>query len=110
MVSILKKAIGEGYTAFSNKQNGADLVYAYEDSQIGCLKPQAGSIILFDGAKDKTQEYEAEFLSALSAAKQGLVDDIIVPQQLRSTLIRAIEVVCNRRESKLQKKHGVMPL
>lgn len=110
MVSILKKAIGEGYTAFSNKQNGADLVYAYEDSQIGCLKPQAGSIILFDGAKDKTQEYEAEFLSALSAAKQGLVDDIIVPQQLRSTLIRAIEVVCNKREAKLQKKHGVMPL
>lgn len=110
MVSILKKAIGEGYTAFANKQNGADLVYAYEDSQIGCLTAEAGSIIFYDGAKSRAGEYAEEFLSALSAAKQGIVDDIIAPAQLRSTLIRAIEVVSNKREPKLQKKHGVMPL
>ena len=42
-------------------------------------------------------------MSALSAAKQGIVDDIIAPAQLRSTLIRAIEVVSNKREPKLQK-------
>ncbi len=110
MVSVLKKAIGEGYTAFSNKQNGADLVYAYEDAQIGCLKPQAGSIILYDGAKDREAEYAEQFLSALSAAKQGVIDDIIAPEQLRSTLIRAIEVISNKREAKLPKKHGIMPM
>lgn len=110
MVSILNKAIGEGYVALSNKQNGADLVYAYEDAQIGCLDAKAGSIILYDGAKDRAQEYAEQFLSAHSAAKQGVVDDIIQREQLRSTLIQAIQMVSNKREQKLQKKHGIMPM
>lgn len=110
MVSILNRAIGEGYAALSNKQNGADLVYAYEDAQIGCLDATAGSIILYDGAKDRAQEYAERFLSALSAAKQGVVDDIIKRENLRGTLIRAIQMVSNKRGQKLRKKHGIMPM
>ena len=110
MVSILKKAIGEGYVALSNKQNGADLVYAYEDAQIGCLGAKAGSIILYDGTKDRAEEYAEKFLSARSAARQGVVDDIIQRENLRSTLIRAIEMISNKRAQKLQKKHGIMPM
>lgn len=110
MVSILTKAIGEGYVALSNKQNGADLVYAYEDAQIGCLGAKAGSIILYDGAKDRAEEYAEKFLSARSAARQGVVDDIIQRENLRSTLIRAIEMISNKRAQKLQKKHGIMPM
>ena len=87
-----------------------DLVYAYEDAQIGCLDATAGSIILYDGAKDRAQEYAERFLSALSAAKQGVVDDIIKRENLRGTLIRAIQMVSNKRGQKLRKKHGIMPM
>ncbi len=49
-------------------------------------------------------------MSALSAAKQGVVDDIIKRENLRGTLIRAIQMVSNKRGQKLQKKHGIMPM
>ena len=110
MISVLAgKAIGEGYSAMSNKGNGADLVYALEGAQIGCVEAEAGSIILYD-TKAKAGEYAEAFLSPISAAKQGIVDDIIAPADIRAALVQALSMATNKRESRLSKKHGIMPL
>ena len=45
-----------------------------------------------------------------AAAKQGVVDDIIEPAETRAKLIGALDMASNKREQKLPKKHGVMPL
>ena len=111
MISIIAgKAIGEGYCLMSNKANGADIVYAFEEAEIGCLSAEAGSIILFGGNKASTDEYREKFLSPLSAARQGVVDDVISKENSRQMIIKALEAAINKREGKLQKKHGIMPL
>lgn len=111
MISVITgKAIGEGYSAMSNKGNGADLVYALAEAQIGCMEAEAGSIVLYDGTKAHAAQYAADFLSAESAARQGIVDDIIEASQVRRVLIQALLMATNKRESRLSKKHGIMPL
>ncbi len=111
MVSLIAgKAIGEGYSVMSNKGNGADVVYALQGAEIGCLNAEAGSIILYGGSKTSADEYKENFLSPLSAARQGVVDDVIRPEDTRFLLIKAVQAALDKREGKLQKKHGVMPL
>lgn len=111
MISVLVgKAIGEGYALMSNKGNGADLAYALEDAEIGCMSAEGGSIILFEGNKNRAAEYKEQFLSAASAARLGVVDDIVAREDIRRVLSSALNSAVNKRESKLQKKHGVMPL
>ncbi len=111
MVSVITgRAIGEGYIAMANKNCGADIVYAYPDAEISCLEAEAGSIILFGGTAAQAEEYKEKFASPLAAARQGLVDDIIDPEDTRLMLIKAIEMASNKREQKLPKKHGILPL
>ncbi|GAI90409.1 unnamed protein product, partial [marine sediment metagenome] len=37
------------------------------------------------------------------------IDDVIDPAETRLRLIEALEVIINKVEPRLQKKHGVMP-
>lgn len=111
MISVITgKAVGEGYAAMGTKATGADLVYAFPTAQISSLPAEAGAIILFDGKKSAAGEYVEKFASAMVAAQQGLVDDVIEPAAIRRTLAAALLMVTNKREQKLPKKHGIMPL
>ncbi|MGI6663975.1 MAG: carboxyl transferase domain-containing protein [Christensenellaceae bacterium] len=111
MISVFAgRVIGEGYTLMSNKANGADYVYALEGAEIGAVTAEAGSIMLFGGDQRNTAEYAEMFLSPLAAAKQGVVDDIVTKEALKEVLSSALEAAINKREAKLPKKHGNMPL
>lgn len=111
MVSVLTgKAIGEGYAAMSNKGNGADLVYALPQAKIGCMNAEAGSIVLFGGTTEAAADYAETYLSAESAAKQGVVDDIVAPEHIRETIVAALLTATDKREQKPNRKHGIMPL
>lgn len=110
MISLITgRAIGEGYAVMSNKGNGADMVYAYPTAEISPVEAEAGGIILF-GEKTGAAEYREKFASPMTAAQQGIVDDIIEPANTRQVLIDALDMAANKREPKLPKKHGVMPL
>ena len=92
------------------KSLGADVVYAYETAEISCLEAAAGSIAMYDGKADKADEYKEKFASALAAARQGIVDDIIAPADLGAAVTRALGLSLSKREHKYPKKHGNMPL
>ena len=110
MISLITgRAIGEGYAVMSNKGNGADMVYAYPTAEISPVEAEAGGIILF-GEKTGAAEYREKFASPMTAAQQGIVDDIVEPANTRQVLIDALDMAANKREPKLPKKHGVMPL
>ena len=47
---------------------------------------------------------------AVNAAKQGYVDDVIVPAVTPQMLCSAIEMLSGKRDSRPAKKHGNMPL
>ena len=55
-------------------------------------------------------EYEAEFNNPYVAAARGYIDDVIVPSDTRPRLIRALEMLADKRDTNPRKKHGNIPL
>jgi len=50
------------------------------------------------------------FLNPWQAARLGQVDIIIHPKDTRNVLIKCLESLLNKREGKVARKHGNMPL
>jgi propionyl-CoA carboxylase beta chain len=55
-------------------------------------------------------DYEATFNNPYQAAELGLVDEVIEPRETRMKLIRAFDMLRNKRDRMPQKKHGNIPL
>ena len=51
-------------------------------------------------------EYKENNLTALNAAKNGYVEDIIYPEETRAKLIAVLDILANKRVSTLPKKHN----
>jgi len=118
---ILRKAFGGAYIALASRHLGYDRVIAWPSSQIAVMGPeQAVKIIykkeLFESKdpkkleKEKIQELKEFFLNPYQAAKLGQVDMIIHPKDTRATLTKCLESLLNKRESKIARKHGNIPL
>ena len=118
---IVGKAIGAGYVAMCNSALGADMVYAFPTAQIAPLNPDTAVAVLFSkdiaAAEDpvsartaKEAEYAERFASPFEAAKLGYVDNVIIPDSLRTVLYGALEMLYNKRASTSPKKHDNMPL
>ena len=46
----------------------------------------------------------------VNAAKLGYVDDVIEPAVTRQMIASALEMLAGKREAKIAKKHGNLPL
>jgi propionyl-CoA carboxylase beta chain len=55
-------------------------------------------------------DYEEQFNNPYVAAERGLVDDVIEPRETRPRVIRAMQMLRNKRETLPPKKHGNIPL
>lgn len=119
---VTGNAIGQAYVAMGGKAN-ADIAFAWPGAVISALTPEAAVAVLYGeqvkAAKDLTPEqareqFAAEYVqkvaSALCAAQDGLVDDVIDPAQTRKLLIASLEMLISKRDSNPPKKHGNMPL
>lgn len=115
-------AIGQSYIAMGGLAN-ADVSYAWPTATLSALTPEAAVAVLYrdkvledkelsvEQARAKyADEYVSEVASALCAAKQGMIDDIIEPAQTRMLLIAAVEMLLSKRDSNPPKKHGNLPL
>ena len=116
---IIGKAYGSAYLCMGSRHIGADLVYAWPNSEIGMMDAMAAVKIMYSDEiraaddssefiKVKKQEYEAIQNSPLSAASRGYVDTIIDPAETRKHLIAAMDMLSTKREMKLDKKHGTV--
>ncbi len=59
---------------------------------------------------DKESEYAKKFANPYAAAERGYIDDIIEPSRTRFRLIRALEMLANKKDSIPPRKHGNIPL
>ncbi len=55
-------------------------------------------------------EYRHKFANPYKAAELGYIDEIIMPEDTRPRLIRALEMLQNKRDKNPPKKHGNIPL
>jgi propionyl-CoA carboxylase beta chain len=55
-------------------------------------------------------EYEARFDHPYVAASLGYIDEVILPSETRPRLIKALEMLKDKRQVNPRKKHGNIPL
>jgi propionyl-CoA carboxylase beta chain len=118
---ITRKAYGGAYIVMSSKHLWGDINYAYPSAEIAVMGPEGAVNVVFkkeitaaqDPAKkeeEMIEEYRRTFASPYRAAERGFIDEIILPEQTRFKLIRALESLKNKRESMPKKKHDNLPL
>jgi Acetyl-CoA carboxylase, carboxyltransferase component (subunits alpha and beta) len=118
---IVRKAYGGAYLAMCSKDLGADIVYAWPTAEIAVMGPEGAANIIFkkeiessvnpeEERKTKIKEYRDEFATPYIAAERGYVDDVIIPSESRQRLAAAFEMLQNKRDSALPKKHGNLPV
>ena len=121
---VIRKAYGGSYVAMGSKSIGADLAFAWPGAEIAIMGAEGATEILYRkeiaGAEDKVQykkqkveEYRETFSTPYYAASKGMITAIIMPEQTRTQLIKALEIL--KRKSKpgksaLAGKHGNIPL
>ena len=117
---IVGNAIGTAYAAMASHAV-CDMVYAWPGAVISAVStPIATQLLLGDemtGADDpiaKRAELEAKYAAdiadGVNAAKNGYVDDVVEPADTRAVVAAALEMLAGKREAKIAKKHGNMPL
>ena len=118
---ITRKAYGGAYIVMSSKHIRGDMNFVYPTGEIAVMGPDGAVNIIFRGeiaeaGDDKAErerlvgEYRKRFANPFMAAELGYVDEVILPEETRPKLIRAIEVLQNKRDKNPPKKHGNIPL
>jgi propionyl-CoA carboxylase beta chain len=118
---IMRKAYGGAYIIMNSRHLRGDVVYAWPSAEIAVMGARGAAEIIFrkdaDSAPDpekfiqeKEKEYETHFSNPYRAAERGYVDHVITPEETRPKLIRALEILAEKKELEPWKKHGCMPL
>ena len=118
---VTRKAYGGAYCVMSSKHLNGDINYAWPTAEIAVMGPAGAVEIIFSReiaasenprkkAKELEEDYKEKFANPYAAARRGYVDDIIEPKKTRFRIIKALEMLKNKRDSLPMKKHGNIPL
>ncbi len=118
---ITRKAYGGAYVVMSSKTIRGDVNLAYPTAEIAVMGPDGAVNIIFRDAIQKATDPQAErerlvndyrqkFANPFKAAELGYIDEVIMPADTRSRLIRSLDMLQNKREKNPSKKHGNIPL
>ncbi len=114
---VAGKAIGPVFAAIAGDSSNSDFTYAYENAVIAPLAPVTAVEFMWHdklkGASDLTaernklaDEYSKTLASAVTAAENNYIDDVIAPEDTRKVLISALDILSGKRVQKLPKKHN----
>jgi len=118
---ITRKAYGGAYDVMSSKHIRGDMNFAWPTAEIAVMGAKGAVNIIFKDAiataddpiaerERLVAEYEEGFANPYIAASRGYVDDVIRPSETRPRLIRALEMLADKRDTNPRKKHGNIPL
>ena len=105
---VVGSAIGQAYVAMAGKDN-ADVTYAWPGALISALTPEAAVQVLYakelrEGTGDPnacraalTERFTEEVADAVTAACDGMIDDVIEPAQTRKYVIAALEMLADKQ-------------
>lgn len=118
---ITRKAYGGAYDVMASKHIRADMNFAFPTAEIAVMGPDGAVNIIFRDELKKAEDpvaekerlvndYREKFANPYKAAELGYIDEVILPEQTRGKLIRALEMLKTKRQSLPPKKHGNIPL
>ncbi len=118
---IMRKAYGGAYIAMNSKGTGADVVYAWPIAEIAVMGA-AGAVSIIgkkaiESAEDPSAkkeellgEYDRRFMNPYIAAEHGYIDEVILPEETRTKIVRAFHMLQSKSRTLPAKKHGNIPL
>ena len=121
-ISVLtRKAYGGAYIVMSSKNLTGDINYSWPTGEVAVMGAEGAVNIIYRadlGASENPdelrakliKEYQDGLMNPYIAAGRGMIDDVIDPAETRPKLIRALDMLANKRESLPPKKHGSIPL
>ena len=117
---ITGKAYGSVFTLLGSKTLGADLVYATPDARISVMPAEAAVEFLYAdrvkaaddpaGEKEKAKAEWDEICAPVNAARNGDIDDVIDPSELRMRVAAGLEMLSGKATVSPYRKHGNLPL
>ncbi len=114
---IVGKAYGGAYIAMGSKNLRTDVNYAWPTAQIAVLGSEGAVKIMNrrdlanaddpESLKKKlVDEFTEKFANPYVAASHGTIDTVINPAETRPMVIKALEMLSNKRDKQLPRKHG----
>lgn len=118
---ITRKAYGGAFCVMNSKHLRGDIIYAWPTAEIAVMGPEGASEIIYakeikaaenpqEKLKEKIEEYRQQYANPYVAAGKGMIDEVIEPKITRYKLIKALEMLKNKRDENPPKKHGNIPL
>ena len=118
---ILRKAYGGAYCVMSSKHLRGDVNYAWPTAEIAVMGPDGAVEIIYkkelDAAEDVAakaaelkEKYATLFATPYAAAKKGYIDDVIKPATTRFRIIKALEMLAEKRDGNPARRHTNIPL
>ncbi|MDT8909761.1 acyl-CoA carboxylase subunit beta [Amycolatopsis sp. PS_44_ISF1] len=122
---VIRKAYGGAYDVMGSKHLGADLNFAWPTAQIAVMGAANATDVLYrktiaeaarqsadvDALRAKlAREYEETLLTPYLAAEHGYIDAVIQPSQTRDHVATALKGLKGKRDLRLPRKHGNIPL
>ncbi len=119
---VIRKAYGGGHWAMcGNKSHGTDIIYAWPNSEFAIMGAEQAAKLLYrrelEAAADsgalrrkKIKEYWDLFANPYRQAATMNIDDVIEPGETRLKVIQAFRALKGKREEKLPRRHGNIPL
>jgi propionyl-CoA carboxylase beta chain len=118
---ITRKAYGGAYIVMSSKHLRGDVCMAWPGAEIAVMGPQGAVNTVFrrelaaaetpDVLREElVQDYREKFANPYVAAARGYLDGVILPRETRPRVVRALEMLRNKRVQRPPRKHGNIPL
>ena len=118
---IMRKAYGGAYIVMGSKELRCDVNVAWPSAEIAVMGPEGAVNIIgrkdissADNPEKKKQElindYRDKFATPYVAAEKGYLDDVIEPSHSRKIIINSLNMLKNKVDQNLPKKHGNIPL
>jgi len=118
---ILRKAYGGAYCVMSSKHLRGDVNYAWPTAEIAVMGPDGAVEIIYKKELDAAEDVEAKaaelkdryaslFATPYVAARKGYIDDVIEPATTRFRIIKALEMLADKRDANPARRHTNIPL
>ena len=117
---ITRKAYGGAYIAMSSKHLAGDISLAYPTAEIAVMGPEGAANIIFKkeiaGSDDPVAtkqklvaDYRDNFASPFKASERGYIDGVIIPENTRPRVIKALMMLREKHVLLPEKKHSNIP-
>lgn len=118
---ITRKAYGGAYCVMASKHIRTDINFAYPTAEIAVMGAEGAVGVLYkkelldttnpeENRQRIVGEFTEKFANPYVAAERGFIDEVIEPKFTRPKLIRALNLLQNKRDTNPPKKHGNIPL